>query len=138
MLFSGDRQQNATLPNITAKGHCKMDRSVPIHTPECRKYNHQSMVQKRKTENLKVHIQKALTGRWGLYHTSQVFSGKGLRDKVLNSFQSGGQKISLVPPAIAGTKKYSSQISFVISFIPTLRPISFRLIKNGRREGLIR
>ena len=137
MLFSGNEQQNTALPNNATKRHRKMDRSIPIHTPEYRKYNHQSMARKRKTVKLKVHIQKALTGRWGLYHTSQVFSGKGLRDRVLNNFQSGGQKISLEPPAIAGTKKYSSQISFVISFIPTLRPISFRLIKNGSRANWI-
>lgn len=76
--------------------------------------------------------------RRGLYHFSHVFSGRGLRDKVLNSFQRGGQKIRFVPPAMKGTKKYSSQISLVISLIPTRRPISLRLIKKGSREGLMR
>ena len=81
---------------------------------------------------------KALAIGRGLYHVSQVFSGRGFRDSVLNSFQRGGQKISFVPPARNGTKKYSSQISLVMSLIPTLRPISFRLMKNGSREGLMR
>ena len=77
-------------------------------------------------------------GRLFYYQISHSFSGSGLRDNVLKSFQRGGQKMSFVPPAKNGTKKYSSQISLVISLIPTLRPISLRLMKNGSKEGLIR
>ena len=82
--------------------------------------------------------EKALAVGRGRYHVSQVFSGSGFRDSVLNSFQRGGQNISFVPPVRNGTKKYSSQISLVMSLMPTLRPISFRLMKNGSREGFIR